>query len=339
MFEWAHWPMAFAWFLPLLVRLIKPWLRPQASAIVWPTDDLLWSQTPVTKKNAFKLPSFHQILFWLSWTFFILALMQPLWVGTSKVLPTQSRQFMIALDLSDSMNEEDMPLENRYISRLDATKLVLEEFIKERKGDALGLVLFGTHPHFMVPMTLDHSTFIHFLHRSETGLAGPRTAIGDAIALSLQKLKDLPSSAPKIIILITDGRNTAGQLDPLEAARWASEQGVQIYTIGVGGGQSFAIQGLLGLLPLPFVQSDLDEELLKTIASLTKGAYFKAENTETLMQIYQTLDQLEPAHQLGPRSRPEISLFHFPLSVSVLLLLCAWLLCIRRTHHTIKHHG
>lgn len=259
----------------------------------------------------------------LAWAFLVLAGMRPQWLGDYVDIPVSGRDLMLAVDLSGSMQEEDFILKGKQIDRLSATKWVAGDFIERRVGDRIGLILFGEQAYLQAPLTFDRKTVQTLLYESAIGLAGKATAIGDAIGLAVKRLRER-DEANRILILLTDGANTAGAVDPLEAAELAAREGLKIYTIGVGADE-LLVRDLFGMRKVnPSV--DLDETTLKAIADKTGGRYFRARDTKELEKIYELLDELEPVEKDAKRFRPRTSLYYWPLSVamaiaSVLLLL------------------
>jgi Ca-activated chloride channel family protein len=201
---------------------------------------------------------------------------------------------MLAVDLSGSMDAKDFELGNRRVDRLTATKAVASDFIGRREGDRLGLILFGERAYLQVPLTLDRETVNVLLMEAFIGLAGEKTAIGDAITLAVKLIHDKEADArDQVLVLLTDGANTAGQVDPLKAAELASQVGLRIYTIGIGAEQMM-ISSLTGGMRRVNPSADLDEETLTRIARMTGGRYFRATDTASLQQIYRILDEMEP---------------------------------------------
>jgi Ca-activated chloride channel family protein len=202
--------------------------------------------------------------------------------------------------------------------RLSAVKRVAGEFLENRVGDRVGLILFGTRAYLQVPLTLDRQTVNDLLQESAIGIAGEKTAIGDAIGLTLKRLKDRPGE-DKVLVLLTDGSNTAGTIAPLKAAELAATAGLKIHTIGVGAEQML-IQDMFGSR-LVNPSSDLDEKTLTAIAQLTGGKYFRAQDATTLSKVYNLINQLELVEEDSQHLRPTIELFHWPLSLAVILAL------------------
>lgn len=254
----------------------------------------------------------------LAWIALVIALTRPQHVGKPVNLSLSGRDLLLVVDISPSMQTHDMVMNNQQVSRLDAVKEVVADFIANRKGDRIGLELFGTQPYIQAPLTFDHKTVQTQLDESQPGMAGRATSIGDAIGLAVKRLKDRPQKE-RVVILLTDGANTAGQLPPAKAAAIAADAHVKIYTIGIGA-DSMQQQGFFGMQTVN-PSADLDARLLKKIASMTGGQYFRAKNTPELAQIYQAIDQLEPINLQSKQYRPTTELFVWPLGVAVILFL------------------
>jgi Ca-activated chloride channel family protein len=231
----------------------------------------------------------------------------------------------LAVDLSGSMQEQDFVLKGERVDRLTAIKAVAGNFIERRVGDRIGLILFGEQAYLQAPLTFDRKTVKTLLDESAIGLAGRSTAIGDAIGLAVKRLRKR-SEKDRVLILLTDGANTAGVVDPVQAAQLAAHEGLKIYTIGVGADEMMVQDMLFGLRKIN-PSSDLDEKTLKTIASLTGGEYFRARDTRALEKIYSELDKLEPVQSDARQFRPRTALYYWPLAAS--LLIAALLLALR----------
>ena len=259
------------------------------------------------------------LLMTLLWLLLLLAAARPQWLGPPAMLELSGRDLMLAVDVSGSMKATDMVHERRPENRLSAVKRVAGEFIRGRSGDRVGLILFGSRAYLQAPLSLDRQTVDQLLQESAIGIAGERTAIGDAIGLALKRLQDRPGSE-KLLILLTDGANTTGQMAPRRAAELAHTGGMKIHTIGVGSG-SGGLPGLLGGR-LRGPGDELDEATLQYIAQTTGGRYFGATDGETLEQIYALIDRLEPVAENEERFRPVVELFHWPLAVVMACGLC-----------------
>lgn len=261
------------------------------------------------------------ILLWLIWSLACLAGARPQYVGEPVSLPLTGRDLLLAVDLSGSMEERDFQLAGRWVDRLTATKAVASRFIDRRVGDRVGLVLFGRNAYLQTPLTYDRNTVNLLLDESAIGLAGKETAIGDAIGLALKTLTAAGvSEGRRVLILLTDGANTAGQVDPLKAAQLAKDRGMTIYTIGIGAERA----RWRGRRPNP--NRDLDERTLRAIADLTEGFYFRARDTAELENIYARLDELEPAAAESDGFRPVEEYFVWPLGAALGLGLAALLI-------------
>jgi Ca-activated chloride channel family protein len=216
------------------------------------------------------------------------------------------------------MQEQDFQLNGRFVDRLVATKAVAGEFIKRREGDRIGLILFGDRAYLQTPLTFDRKTVYSLLNEAALGLAGEKTAIGDAIGLAVKRLRK-QKDQEHILIIMTDGANTAGVVSPHEAANLAAQEGLKIYTVGIGSEHS-GQTSFMGFV-VPNTNTDLDEKSLKDIAEVTGGKYFRARDTQEFQQIYHELDQLEPVEKSVESWRPQSELFRWPLIISLLLIL------------------
>ena len=317
MYDLLWWWMFLLLPLPWLVRLVfKPAQQQAGRALKVPfLEDFQQG------KQAFSR-SWHSwlalLLGALAWLMLLTAAARPVWIGDTVSLPMQGRDLMMAVDLSGSMQEQDFILNRQVVDRLVATKAVAGEFISKRSGDRIGLVLFGDQAYLQAPLTFDRHTVLQLLKESAIGLAGERTAIGDAIGLALKRLQNSPEKN-RVLILMTDGANTAGSVSPLEAADMAAAAGLKIYTVGIGS-ESDAARSLFGF-QLMNPNADLDERSLRAIADKTGGQYFRARDTEEFHKIYAELDRLEPVEQAAQQWRPQQALFRWPLLAAFVLVL------------------
>ena len=254
------------------------------------------------------------LLLTLIWLLLVLAACQPRWLGEPVTLPQQGRDLMLAIDLSGSMDMSDMVLDGQAMNRLAAVKRVVGDFIVQRKGDRLGLILFADAAYQQTPLTYDLATVQTFLDDSQLKLVGQRTAIGEAIGLAVKRLNEYETSN-KVLVLLSDGANNAGNIQPLEALALAKAAGIKIYTVGVGAEQMVQ-QTIFGRRTVNPSQ-DLDEQLLNQIASETGGQYFRARSLGELAQIYQLLDQLEPISRDNLTYRPQRSLLRVEVTMEV----------------------
>ncbi|MGI1678299.1 MAG: VWA domain-containing protein [Cellvibrionaceae bacterium] len=307
--------------LPFLVYWLAPRAKQENAAVRVPFFNELQSISQNHKsihgKNAFSLA-----LMSLLWIASLIAAAGPQWIGDPIRVPTSGRDLLIAVDISGSMQTADMIINDERVDRLTVVKKVVGDFVERRKDDRLGLILFGTQAYLQAPLTFDRKTVNTLLQESRLGFAGEKTAIGDAIGLATKRLLDRPENS-RVLILLTDGANTAGEVEPLQAAELASQSSVKIYTIGIGANE-LVIPGVFGssfgarsVNP----SMDLDEKTLNTIAESTGGQYFRAENTAELERIYNELDILEPQEQEAESYRPINALFYWPLGFAFLLSL------------------
>jgi Ca-activated chloride channel family protein len=313
----------FAWIWVILVLpfpLIIYWLWPRAAiqpepALQLPFKDALAATDAVTRTS-----SHHRLrllLASLAWVLLVMAATRPQYVGEPIQLPISGRDLMLAVDISGSMQNQDMTVGGQTVSRLAAVKDVASDFIKHRNGDRVGLILFGNQAYLQTPLTFDTKTVITQLNEAAIGLAGQRTAIGDAIGLAVKRLRT-QAQENRVLVLLTDGDNTAGAVSPLKAAQLAKREHVRIYTIGVGAEQ-MTVQGFFGSQHV--ANTELDEETLKAIADATGGRYFRARDTQELQQIYTLIDTIEPLSVDQQTLRPVDELYRWPLAMVLFLVL------------------
>ncbi|KPH96220.1 IMP dehydrogenase [Pseudoalteromonas porphyrae] len=312
MFEFS-WPWLFLLLpLPWLLRLFKPVHSEGNTRLRIPSFAKHNLATQVAQQQTRGISLFE----WLIWALLVTALANPTWLDDPITLPNEGRDIMLAVDLSGSMTEQDMAYQGQYVDRLTMVKAVLSDFIEQRQGDRLGLILFGDTAFLQTPLTRDVKTVSQMLSEAQIGLVGRATAIGDALGLSVKRFANKDESN-RIVVLLTDGQNTAGNLDPEEALLLAREEGIKVYTIGVGsdnprGFSLFNMGGMSG--------GSLDETLLKRIAEQTGGLYFRAKDVAGLQQIYQELDKLEPISADEQTFRPQSALFYYPLLIALALI-------------------
>ncbi len=320
-FDGFAWPwMLLALPLPLLVRMLLPPVRDVAgAALKVPFGNRL---DAIAGKAGPARAGGVNLLAWLAWALLCLAAARPQLLGPVMQPPQAGRDLMLAVDLSGSMSEEDMQLGSHVVDRLTAAKAVLADFLERRVGDRVGLIVFGQRAFVLAPLTLDRDTVRQQLQDSVVGLAGRETAIGDAIALAVKRLRDQPAGQ-RVLILLTDGVNTAGALDPQKAAELARDEGVRIHTIAFGGdGTGLSVFGVP--IRVPGGDDMIDEAGLKRIADITGGSAFRARDTEELAGIYAEIDRLEPVERPGESVRPRIERYAWPLGAALVLGLLAF---------------
>jgi Ca-activated chloride channel family protein len=283
-------------YLLLLLPLIPvvAWLkgrRGQEAAFLYSSVQLVKGITGISRSRI------GQILLrmrWLALALFIIGLARPQLGEGQATIRASGIDIVVALDLSGSMASEDFELRGDRVDRLTIAKDVLEKFIGRRVSDRIGLVAFAGRAYIAGPLTLDHDFLLQNIERLNLNTIEDGTAIGSALTAALNRLRDLKSKS-KIVILMTDGQNNAGQVPPLTAADAAQALNVKVYTIGVG---------TRGTAPFPYIDPfgrkqyvqqpvDIDEDTLKKIAAKTGGKYYRADNSDTLRAIYSDIDRLE----------------------------------------------
>lgn len=312
-----EWPWIFlAAPVPIILRLLMPPADAiREAALRVPSLDPFYMDTAVQSEKGVRR-RWLMLAALLTWLLLVSAAARPVWFGDPVELPVSGRDLMLAVDLSGSMQIEDMVKDGKQMSRLIAIKEVAGNFIERRIGDRIGLILFGSQAYVQTPLTFDRKTVQAMLQDSAIGLAGEQTAIGDAIGLAVKRLLQNPQGN-KVLVLLTDGASNAGQVQPLKAAELAAKDGLTIYTIGVGADEMLVntIFGRQRVNPA----SDLDEKTLGEIARLTGGRYFRARDGKQLEGIYTMLDKLQPVAQDKQTIRPQHALFYWPLGVSIAL--------------------
>jgi Ca-activated chloride channel family protein len=311
MFEFS-WPWLFLLLpLPLFLLLLKPTANNSTTRLRIPSFASHNLNNQHVEPSARKLNTLE----WLLWALLVTASANPTWLDEPISLPNEGRDIMLAVDLSGSMTEQDMAYNGQYVDRLTMVKAVLSDFIEQRQGDRLGLILFGDTAFLQTPLTRDVKTVSKMLTEAQIGLVGRATAIGDALGLSVKRFASKKESN-RIVVLLTDGQNTAGNLDPEDALLLAREEGIKVYTIGVGSDNPRGFS----LFNMGSGGSNLDESLLKNIAEQTGGLYFRAKDVAGLQQIYAELDKLEPISADEQTFRPQTALFYYPLLLAILLI-------------------
>ena len=279
MLEWGSpW-----WLLALPLAVALPWLA-RAPRMTWSSLEEV-----VTRRT------WRVALAWLpaalgsvALVLLVCAMARPQLVDRERVVEREGIDILLILDVSGSMEQADYTLSGRRATRLDVAKRTISEFVEGRPDDRIGLVVFGEEAFTQVPLTLDHEALTGFIDQVQIGMAGQRaTAVGDAVAVAARRLKELEAES-RVAILLTDGRNNAGQVAPLQAAEAAHALGIRVYTIGVGteGGR----RGIFGMMG---GGGDLDERTLQAIAKITDARYFRATSTTALEEVYATIDELE----------------------------------------------
>lgn len=314
MFEFA-WIWVFALLpLPLLMKLLPAKKSGEQAAMYIPmlTEGLTTVNGPPKQRTWLKWIAI------LCWLLLVTAAARPQWLGEAVSIPNEGRDLMLAVDLSGSMKVDDMTVQGRQVNRLAMIKYVLSDFIQRRVGDRIGLILFADTAYLQTPLTFDRDTVAQLLDETVIGLVGEQTAIGDAVGLAIKRFQQKEKSN-RVLILLTDGQNTAGNINPYEAKELAINEGIKIYTIGVGADQ-MVVRGIFGNRRVNPSQ-DLDETMLTDLAESTGGQYFRAKDTETLAEIYQILDELEPVERESKQMRPLKALYYYPLGLALSIII------------------
>jgi Ca-activated chloride channel homolog len=318
MFELATPLVLFALPLPLIIWFFLPRTKKtHQSPLKIPFFDTI---APIkTKTN----PSQTNKLLWfcLIWGLTVFAASGPRWIGAPIPLKHEGHNMMLVLDISGSMEIRDRVQYGRPTTRLQLVKNAAEDFVKRRGDSQIGLILFGSRAYLQTPLTKDHATVLMRLNDASVGLAGKTTSIGDALGLAVKHMQHVPKKG-RVVILLTDGANNSGMMQPLKAAKLAEKADIKVYTIGLSSDSGVPMFG-----NMPASVDDLDEQTLKTIAKMTHGQYFHATDKRSLEQIYQLINQLETVTHDNTSIRPEKPYYPDPLSLAFccLMLILAYI--------------
>lgn len=321
MYELA-WPWVLGFLvLPVIVALTVPRAPPvRQEALRFPFVDQL------ARLGALRRPArrgWRQLAAIGAWCFLVIAAARPQSVGEPLSLPLNGRDLMLAIDLSTSMEARDLRIDGVPMTRLAVVQQVLGEFIARREGDRVGLIVFGTKPYVMAPLTFDRTMVRGELDGALVGMAGTYTALGDVVGLAVKRLMTEPAGR-RVLVLVSDGANTGGETHPLDAAEVARAAGLTVYVIGVGTKLTVTQQRALGS---NILGRSLDERTLRAIAERTDGKYFRADAVETLDAISAAIEVLEPTARPSDVIRPVQE--HYPrfvlwsLALALLVLFAA----------------
>lgn len=311
-------PMMFLLLaVPLIMRVVLPRVNDKnEDALKVPFFEDMRRLSPAGGRSVFSGLRFRRLLGALIWILLVTAAANPQWVGEPSKVPSEGRNLMLVLDISGSMQETDFAVQNQAVRRWDAVQAVADAFVKKRRGDRIGVVLFGERSYLYVPLTYDLKTVSDLLKEADVGMAGSQTAIGDALGLALKTMIDVPAES-RVVVLLSDGAANAGVMKPLEAAELAEKMGVKVYTIGAGS-DMVQMMGMFGMMQMPR-GDEIDEKTLQEIARKTGGRYFRAKNTQELLEIYSEIDALEPVVNDDVFVRPVKRLFYYPLAAAFVL--------------------
>ncbi|WP_322867528.1 VWA domain-containing protein [Aquicoccus sp. G2-2] len=311
------WPFVFILFpLPYLLRRLVPPAAPGTEGALHVPFFAALASSSAGGGGHRRRSLWRMVLASVIWLLLVTALARPALVGPQMPLPAQGRDVMMAIDLSGSMGREDFAVNGRASTRLGVVKEAADAFIARRKGDRVGLILFSNRAYLQAPLTFDRRAVRALLDEAQVGLTGQQTAIGDAIAVAVKRLKDRPKGG-RVLILLTDGANNAGVMQPLEAAKLAKKLGIRIYTIGVGA-NAMRVNTAFGQRIVNPSQ-DLDEPTLEKIAQTTGGKYFRATDVKGLAKVYRAIDALEPVSGEPLYVRPTVSLYFWPAGLALVL--------------------
>jgi Ca-activated chloride channel family protein len=300
--------------LPLLIWWLLPPYRETSASVRLPFFDKVAAAagiTPTTGAIIARRTRLQTVIDVLAWMLILLALAKPQFIEPPLEKVEPQRDLMLALDLSQSMDTKDFRgPDGQLTTRVDAVRKVVGDFVARRPGDRIGLIAFGDAPYPLVPFTMDHGVIRSVIAETLPGIAGPRTSLGDAIGLGI-KMFQKSVMPEKVLIVLTDGNDTASKMPPAKAADIARENKIIVHTVGIGD-------------PKATGEDKLDTATLSKIAEETGGRYFFGENQTELEAIYATLDSITPEDQKARSWRPRIELFYYPLDAAVLLLLACY---------------
>lgn len=322
---------AFPWALLLLpLGLLFHRKRGQGSSLPFLFPVEMEEVISLARRTSWKVRFSNQLLAMLrltAWCFLVIALARPQRIETTEEVEMSGRDIMLTLDISGSMQAMDFLIDNQRVDRLAALKNVIRKFIDDRPGDRFGLVVFGDKVFVQCPLTIDQKAVAQFVDALEIGMAGPGTAIGDALAVSLKRVRNIPEHS-KVIVLVTDGKNNSGSVQPSEGAELAKSLGVKVHVIGIGGSEAapFPAKDLFGVTRLVSRRMEYDEETLKMIAAVTGGVYFNAKNTDQLSDVYSQIDELERRSTKTYQNSQVEELFFIPLLIGASCLFASEIL-------------
>ena len=327
MFEF-HWPWAgLLLLLPFLLPMLWPDRRAgreedlegQRITLLHPRIQELQAAYQTRRPRRQLAGWFYKLLLYLLWAALVVALMRPQWLEPHTEVSTPGYDLMLAVDASHSMEALDFTVEGQQVTRMQVVKGVMGRFVDSREGDRIGLIIFGSQAFVLSPLSVDRLAVHQLLDGVVPSIAGQGTALGDAIALGVKKLRERPEGS-RVMILIADGDNSAGGFAPIESAALARAAGVRIYVIGVGSDQESIPIMEEGVIKY---RDDLtmDEDTLQRIATISGGAYFRATDTRALEEISTRIGQLEKTEAEARTAFLPTPLYRIPLAVALLALL------------------
>ncbi|WP_210498615.1 vWA domain-containing protein [Vibrio crassostreae] len=314
MIEFAN-PLWFAATpLPYLVYKSVPAFQTKRSAIKAPFFSMLLAATDQTPQDGavrLKGSLWQRLLIIFSWLLIVVSMAKPMWLGEIQTRELSGRDVMFVLDLSGSMAEEDFVYSDGTKSnRLDAAKVVLKDFVKDRKGDRFGLILFGDNAYLQSPFTADYEAWIGLLDEADVAMAGQSTHLGDAIGLAIKVFtsEEKSEQADKVAIILTDGNDTDSLVPPQDAAVVAASKGVKLHMVAMGD-------------PLTTGEQSLDMEIIEGVSRITGGKSFQALSPAELRSAYEKISELEPELYESQSYQPKVSMHHLPIQVLLFVYL------------------
>jgi len=325
--------LALLFFLPFFLRRFSKTNQLGSALRVPFIKDFEKIQQKFSSKISFTKTN-HSPVFWLLmliWFLITLALMRPVEIKDPIRLQNKGRDILLVTDISTSMLEDDFVFNTRRIARLEAVRAVVSDFVSKRLNDRLGLVLFGTRAYLQAPLTFDRQAVLDVLSSMKAGMAGQSTAIGDAVALALKALKESANDKKnQLIILLTDGQNNDGQMSLPQAINLAKNEGVKVYTIGIGAPSLSMASAFFGLQ-----NQGLDEKDLKKLAQETKGSYFKVTTLADLIKVYREIDKIESDDFNQNYIYPQKELYFIPLVAALLIALSVVFFSVLRRNQDV----
>lgn len=306
-FQFAYPFVGFLVVLPFLVYWILPAIKNRSTALIYPYFDSSAkhsNQKPKKASHIKKRPWFVSLFMFIIWLFLLLAMASPELVGKPEKQVKTSRNFLILADLSFSMTNNDWEIDGKRVTRWEAVKNIMQEFIVKRESDKMGLIFFGSNAYIQAPFTTDLKTVQTMLDEADVGMAGQMTNIGKAIVKGMDMF-ERDTIQNKVMLLLTDGVDSGTDILPLDAANMAKKDSTIIYTVGIGDPGSRS--------------SDLDERSLTEISEMTNGTYFRAKDAKALENIYTELEKLEPVEYEEESFTPKTLLYYYPLSAALIL--------------------
>ncbi|EED36314.1 conserved hypothetical protein [Luminiphilus syltensis NOR5-1B] len=314
--------LAILWLLPLpvLVGWLLPAYRRREPALRIPFFTSITTAAGAEIRSGSVIASaswWYRLVVIAVWLLLLVGLAKPQWVGEPITKTETARDVMLAIDLSASMDYRDFPgPDGKPVSRFDAVQRVVDQFVANREGDRVGLIVFGAKAYLQLPFTRDLNTARALVDLMQVGMAGPQTALGDSIGLAIRAFESSEVD-DRVLILLTDGNDTASKMTPINAAEIAQLNGIEIYTIGIGDAEATG-------------EDRIDFETLASIAERSGGQFFDAQDETALRQVYDRIDALAVADIKTETWRPRVSLVHWPTGLALGLLFMVSLTALGR---------